>query len=114
MSLMGLHRRLRGAALGHLAAFEATSSLPSRRMVQGLTRLGLAPEIVAYYEEHVAADAVHEQLAVRTICGSLVREEPALVADVFFGAFTCLDLEDRLAHRLLAQWEHDRSAQVAS
>ena len=29
MSLFGLHRRLRGAALGHLAAFEATSS-PSR------------------------------------------------------------------------------------
>jgi len=28
MSLFGLHRRLRGAALGHLAAFEATSSLP--------------------------------------------------------------------------------------
>src|SRR5699024_8624883 len=26
MSLFGLHRRLRGAALGHLAAFEATSS----------------------------------------------------------------------------------------
>ena len=103
MSLLGLHRRLRGAALGHLAAFEATSSMPSRRMVQGLTRLGLAPEIVAYYEEHVAADAVHEQLAVRTICGSLLREEPDLLADVFFGAFTCLDLEDRVAGRFLAR-----------
>jgi hypothetical protein len=110
MSLLGLHRRLRGAALGHLAAFEATSSLPSRRMAQGLTRLGLAPEMVAYYEEHVAADAVHEQLAVRTICGSLVRDEPALLADVYFGAFTCLDLEDRVAHRLLARWEADRAA----
>ena len=113
MSLMGLHRRLRGAALGHLAAFEATSSMPSRRMVQGLTRLGLAPEIVAYYEEHVAADAVHEQLAVRTICGSLVRAEPALLADVYFGAFTCLDLEDRLARRLLEQWQAE-PAQGAS
>ena len=46
MSLFGLHRRLRGAALGHLAAFEATSSLPSRRMAQGLARVGLAPEMV--------------------------------------------------------------------
>ena len=110
MSLLGLHRRLRGAALGHLAAFEATSSVPSRRMVQGLTRLGLAPEMVAYYEEHVAADAVHEQLAVRTICGSLLREEPALLADVFFGAFTCLDLEDRLAVRLLERWQDEPAA----
>ena len=104
MSLFGLHRRLRGAALGHLAAFEATSSLPSRRMAQGLARLGLAPEMVDYYDEHVAADAVHEQLAVRSICGSLLAAEPALVGDVFFGAFSCLDLEDRFARHVLAQW----------
>jgi len=104
MSLFGLHRRWRGAALGHLAAFEATSSLPSRRMAQGLERLGFAPELVGYYTEHVEADAVHEQLAVRSICGALVEAEPTLVDDVFFGAFTCLDLEDRVAGRLLTQW----------
>ena len=67
MTLFGLNRRLRGAALGHLAAFEATSSLPSRRIAQGLRRVGLPDEIAAYYDEHVEADAVHEQLAVRTI-----------------------------------------------
>jgi len=44
---------------------------------------------------------VHEQLAVRAICGALVAEEPHLVDDVFFGAFTCLDLEDRVARRVL-------------
>jgi hypothetical protein len=109
MSLFGLHRRLRGAALGHLAAFEATSSLPSRRMAQGLARLGFPETLVDYYEEHVAADAVHEQLAVRAICGSLVRQEPALVDDVYFGAFTCLDLEDRFARPLLAEWENARA-----
>ncbi|MGZ8738230.1 MAG: iron-containing redox enzyme family protein [Nocardioides sp.] len=105
MSLFGLHRRLRGAALGHLAAFEATSSMPSRRMVQGLDRLGFPQEMIDYYQEHVAADAVHEQLAVRTICGALVRHEASLTDDVYFGAFTCLDLEDRFARPLLAQWE---------
>ena len=104
MSLFGLHRRLRGAALGHLAAFEATSSLPSRRMVQGLERLGFPEEIVAYYAEHVEADAVHEQLAVRTICGGLLAEEPGLEQDVWFGAFTCLDLEDRFARTMLERW----------
>jgi hypothetical protein len=105
MSLFGLHRRLRGAALGHLAAFEATSSLPSRRMAQGLSRLELEQDLIAYYDEHVEADAVHEQLAVRTICGALVEDEPGLVPDTFFGAFTCLDLEDRFATRLLAEWD---------
>ena len=58
MSLFGLHRRLRGAAVGHLAAFETTSSLPSRRLAQGLDRLGLRRPMVDYYDEHVAADAV--------------------------------------------------------
>ena len=105
MSLFGLSRRLRGAALGHLAAFEATSSLPSRRMAQGLERLGMAPELVAYYTEHVEADAVHEQLAARDICGVLAEHEPVLAPDVFFGAFTCLDLEDRFATRVLGLWE---------
>ncbi len=105
MSLFGLHRRLRGAALGHLAAFEATSSLPCRRMAQGMDRLGLAREMIEYYEEHVEADAVHEQLAVRTICGTLIAAEPRTEDDVWFGAFTCLDLEARLAAYLLEQWE---------
>lgn len=104
LSLFGLHRRLRGAALGHLAAFEATSSLPSRRMAQGLERLGFPAAMVDYYAEHVEADAVHEQLAVRTIVAALLDEEPDLEDDVWFGAATCLDLEDRLARCLLARW----------
>ena len=112
MSLFGLHRRLRGAALGHLAAFEATSSLPSRRMAQGLARLGLADEMVAYYQEHVAADAVHEQLAVRAVCANLLDEEPGLESDVYFGAFTALDLEDRFARLLLERWRD--SAKVSA
>lgn len=105
MSLFGLHRRLRGAALGHLAAFEATSSMPSRRMVRGLSRLGFPAAMAGYFEEHVEADAVHEQLAVRTICGSLIEAEPALLDDVMFGTYVCLDLEDRYARHLLGSWQ---------
>jgi hypothetical protein len=104
LSMFGLQRRLRGAAVGHLAAFEATSSLPSRRMAQGLQRLGLPAEMVRYYTEHVEADAVHEQVALRDICVALVAEEPTLEADVWFGAWACLDLENRTARRLLGTW----------
>ncbi len=104
VSMFGLQRRLRGAAVGHLAAFEATSSMPSRRMAQGLERLGFPSEIVGYYTEHVEADAVHEQVALRDVCVALIREEPALEADVWFGAWACLDLESRTARRILDAW----------
>jgi len=104
MSLFGLHRRLRGAALGHLAAFEASSSMPSRRMAAGLERLGLDSTMIEYYTEHVTADAAHEQVAVRAICGTLLDQEPGLLEDVFLGAFTCLDLEARAARHLLERW----------
>jgi hypothetical protein len=104
MSLFGLHRRLRGATVGHLAAFEATSSVPCRRMAQGLQRLGMAPAMIEYYTEHVEADAVHEQLAVRGVCGALIEAEPETEDDVWLGVFSCLDLEDRIASHLLAEW----------
>jgi hypothetical protein len=105
VTMLGLHRRLRAAAVGHLAAFEATSSLPSRRMAQGLDRLGYPPAMAAYYREHVEADAVHEQVALRDVCVALVKDEPELEADVWFGAWTCLELEDRTARRFLAAWD---------
>lgn len=105
MSLFALHRRLRGAAMGHLAAFEATSSLPCRKMAQGLDRLGLAQEMIDYYTEHVEADAVHEQLAVRNICAPMIAADPSVENDIWFGAFTCLDQENQLAALLLEQWE---------
>ena len=81
-------------------------------MAQGLERLGFPAEMVGYYAEHVEADAVHEQLAVRTIVAGVLEEEPELEDDVWFGAFTCLDLEDRFARTLLARWGVDEE-QVA-
>lgn len=107
LSLFGLRRRLRGAAVGHLAAFEMTSSLPSRKLTQGLDRLGLAGPMADYYDEHVEADAVHEQLAAHDICGTLAEDEPDQVDAILFGAFTCLDLEARFAAAMFASWGVD-------
>lgn len=105
MSLFGMQRRLAGAALGHLAGFEASSSLPSQQMAAGLRRLELPDEMAKYYDEHVEADAVHEQLAVRSVCRAFIDDEPHATQDVFFGAFTCLDLEARTAQHFLDRWE---------
>jgi hypothetical protein len=104
MSLFGLHRRLRGAALGHLAAFETTSSVPCRRIAAGIERVGLPGVVAAYFHEHVEADAVHEQVALRDICGSLVESEPTLAGDVLLGAAACLALDAAAAEDLMASW----------
>ena len=109
MSLFGLHRRWRGACLGHLAAVEMTSSEPSRRYASGLRRLGFDERTTVFYDEHVEADAVHEQIASVDMCGSLVAEDPALTADVLFGAQCSLALDGLTAHHLLGAWEAGRS-----
>ncbi|KRF11379.1 hypothetical protein ASG90_16620 [Nocardioides sp. Soil797] len=104
MSMFALRRRLRGAALGHLAAFEATSSAPCRRIVSGVERLGLPEATRAYFDEHIEADAVHEQLAIRNICGVLVEGEPHLAEDVLFGAASCLKVDEIAGTALVDTW----------
>ena len=110
MSLFGLHRRLRGAIVGHLAAYEMTSSLPCRAYANGLRRLGFSAEVTDYFDEHVEADAVHEQLAARDLAGSLAEDEPELANDILFGAAACLAVDGRLWGGLLARFERGESA----
>jgi hypothetical protein len=110
MSLFGLHRRLRGAILGQLAAFEMTSSLPNRRYGNGLRRLGGNPTATRFYDEHVEADAVHEQIAAHDLCGSFCAENPTQVPEVLFGAASGLAVDQLLADHLLACWRDDRSS----
>lgn len=104
VSLFGLHRRWRGALLGHLAVLEMDSSVPNRRYADGLRRLGQGPEATDFYDEHVEADAVHEQVAVIDMCGSFVRDESAMAGDVLHGAACCITLDLQLARSLLDAW----------
>ncbi|WP_346623458.1 iron-containing redox enzyme family protein [Blastococcus montanus] len=110
MSLFGLHRRLRGAIVGHLAAFEMTSTVPNRRYGTGLRRLGFGRDATWFFDEHVEADAVHEQVAAHDMCGGLVADEPELLADVLFGAATAMHLERRFGEHVLGAWSAGRSS----
>jgi Iron-containing redox enzyme len=110
MSLCGLHRRLRGAITGHLAAFEMTSSLPNRRYGNGLRRLGFGADATDFFDEHVEADAVHEQVAAWDLAGGLAAAEPQLAGDILWGAATLLELEARWARHLLDVWERGESS----
>lgn len=114
MSFFGLHRRLRGAIMGHLAAFESTSSLPCRRYSSGAERLGFDDRVRDYFDEHVEADAVHEQLAVRSICQRLVDQEPLLLADVLTGAAACVQLDAVAGRPMLDAWQQGRSSLVGA
>ncbi|WP_406466111.1 iron-containing redox enzyme family protein [Streptomyces sp. NBC_00111] len=104
MSMFGLHRRLRGALVGHFAAVEITSSPASRRLAHAMKRTGAGPAAEFFYTEHVEADAVHEQVVRRDVIGGLLDDEPALADDVAFGVGATSFLEDRLGDRLLADW----------
>ncbi|GLX35977.1 hypothetical protein Sros01_20500 [Streptomyces roseochromogenus] len=110
MSLFGLHRALRGALVGHFACVEVTSSPGSRRMAKAMRRCGAGPAAEHFYTEHVAADAVHEQVVRHEVIGGLLTDEPTLEADVAFGCAATVLLEDRLTARIRRAWDQDRTA----
>jgi heme oxygenase-like protein len=110
MSLFGLHRRLRGAIVGHLAVFEMTSPAPNRRYATGLRRLGLGARATEFFDEHVEADAVHEAIAAHDLAEGLATAEPELAADIVFGARALLLLEARFAAALLGAWSAGQSS----
>jgi hypothetical protein len=110
MSLFGLHRDLRGAAVGHFASTEITSPPGSARIVQALQRLGAPEPCIAFYREHVEADAVHEQVVRHDVVANLVAREPMLDRDVVFGIRARDVVEDRLADHMVACWSAGTSS----
>lgn len=104
MSLFALRRRWTGALLGHLAALEMTSTHPNRLYSAGARRLGADGKARRYFDEHVEADAVHEQIAAHDLCGGYAASHPGAAGDILFGASCCLKIDDALASHLLASW----------
>ncbi|WP_295627810.1 iron-containing redox enzyme family protein [uncultured Corynebacterium sp.] len=110
MSLFGLHRRLRGAIVGHLAAYEMTSSIPNKHYARAFRRHGHGDDVTHYFDEHVEADAVHEQIAGRDLAGGLADDEPELIDDILFGAAASLHMDDLIGAHMDAAWQEGRSA----
>jgi hypothetical protein len=110
MSMFGLHRKWRGAAIGHLVAFEVTSPDPNRRYGNGLRRLGLGRNATDFFDEHVEADSVHETIAIHDLAGALVAHEPELGSDVLFGVDCLLAVEGRWSSHVLERWERGESS----
>ena len=110
VSLFGLHRRHRGSLVGHLAIFEMTSVGPMARYGRALARLGLGADARRFYDVHVEADAGHSVVAADRMADGLAAREPALAADIVFGARAIMDVEGRFAEHVLRSWARGRSS----
>jgi hypothetical protein len=110
MSLFGLHRSFRGAMVGHLAIYEMTSSIPNAQFARGFRRLGFDAPVTDYFDEHVEADAFHEQIAGRDLAGGLIEDDPGMAGNVFFGAAAVCFLDGLVGRWQLDAWEYGNSS----
>ncbi len=112
VTFLGLHRRLRGALVGHLAAFEMTSVVPMSRYAAAFRRLGIGGH--EFYDVHVEADAHHEVVAANDLAQGLALDEPDLIPDIFFGALAVTNAELRFSEHLFRSWDAGHSSLVAA
>lgn len=105
ITLFGLHRRWRGALVGHLALFEMCSVGPMGRYAAAVRRLGFPDRAARFYDVHVDADAHHEVVARDAMVAGLLGAEPELGGDVLFGARALAAVETRFASYLLDAWQ---------
>lgn len=110
MSLFGLHRKLRGSAVGHFAAVEISSSPASARLADMLRHFEAHAACQLFYTEHVEADAVHEQVLRRDVIGDLLAHEPELAESMVFGIQATGLLERRFNDYVLDRWPHGNSS----
>jgi Iron-containing redox enzyme len=110
VSYFGLHRRLRGALVGHLALFEMTSVEPMGRYSAALRRHGAGAAARHFYDVHVVADAHHQTVAAEQLAVGLARQEPHLTADIIFGAEAVTAVESTLSAHLLDSWARGDSS----
>jgi hypothetical protein len=110
ISMFGLHRRLRGALVGHLASFEMNSVGPMARYSAWLESLGVPPSGRRFYDVHVEADEHHQYVAVDELVGGLLEAEPEQAGAVLFGAKAVAFVERVFAEHVVSAWRRDRTS----
>lgn len=114
ISMFGLHRRFRGALVGHMASFEMNSVGPMRRYSSWLESIGVSAAGRRFYDVHVDADEVHQYIAVNELVAGLLETEPDQAAAVMFGARAVGLVETAFADHLVSAWKADRSSLLVS
>lgn len=104
MSMFGLHRHLRGAAVGHFAATELTSSPGSHRIVKGLKRLALRDPASTFIGNTSRPTRFMNKWSARTSWQTWCRASPAWNGTSFSVACAFDAIEGRLADHMLSSW----------
>lgn len=110
VSMLGLHRRLLAALVGHLTLFETTSVGPMSRYSRALARLGFDEQARRFFDVHVAADTRHGEIALEKVAGGLLEADPNAGREILFGAWALNDVEARFTEHVLGSWESGRSS----
>lgn len=95
------HPSMLGETIGHLAAFEMTSTGPNARYAQGMRRVFGEDVDARFFDVHVVADAAHEQIAMADLAGGAVADGLATPASILRGADACLAVDARAATRFI-------------
>jgi hypothetical protein len=110
ISMFGLHRRLRGALVGHLVSFEMNSVGPMARYSAWLESLGVPESGRRFYDVHVEADEEHQYIAVNDLVGGLLEAEPDQSGAVLFGARAVELVERIFADHVVSAWRNGRTS----
>ena len=104
ISMFGLHRRWRGALVGHLAMFEMTSSVPNGRYARGHRRLGGGEEAALFFDEHVVAarSTTRSHCTIWPVDSQSMSRQ--LVDDIIFGARCAAYADTAFARHVFDRW----------
>ena len=91
-----------------------TSSVPEPPLRRRAAAARLDEAATDFFDEHVVADAVHENIAAVDLAGGLARAGARAGADVLWGAARCVELEARWAAHLLGAWGGEGAARAAA
>ncbi|HKH22504.1 MAG TPA: iron-containing redox enzyme family protein, partial [Solirubrobacterales bacterium] len=69
-----------------------------------------AEDALDFFDEHVEADSVHENIAVYDMAQGLAQSEPEIAGDILFGVRALLHLDGGFAGHLLECWERGGSS----
>ncbi|MGZ8766418.1 MAG: iron-containing redox enzyme family protein, partial [Acidimicrobiia bacterium] len=75
-----------------------------------LERMGASDAARRFYDVHVTADAVHEQIAQEELVAGMLESEPATAGMILFGARALVEVERMFAQHLLHAWTRDTTS----
>lgn len=103
-------RAYRGQLMGNLCALEGTSSLGSKAVSARLKRLGLGDDTRRFYDIHVLADAVHEEVAATDLAGRMAASDPGAAAGVLEGVESYFAMEQLVGGWILESWKAGKTS----